>query len=47
MPPKLALNSAFCFDQDDRFLLPISLPPFMCCAVTLVTKKPRRTRLVV
>lgn len=27
MPPKLALNSAFVFDQDDRFLLPISLPP--------------------
>ena len=33
MPPRLALNSAFCFDQDERFLLPISPPAFLCCAV--------------
>lgn len=41
MPPRLALNSAFCFDQDERFLLPIS-PLRSLVVLSLGLKKPRR-----
>jgi hypothetical protein len=53
MPPRLALNSAFCFDQDERFLLPNLLSPFCwfwtsCRDVFQLVKKSRvdRTRLL-